>query len=201
MLFDELLVSFQYALQSPSDLCKSVCYFVTVCSGVSWVTWRPDDELVLLTGLRSGLDVVDFITGLVFKNTATAAHSCLFLAFGTTFKCLYAHVRQCKGLFTSSTWSFSFRAILYLTNALGNNYSLYLLYFSKNIKSNWLTVCQIDKYNITLHYLILDLKKETQKNWQSTLKNEIVDRQKKFPEFSLIIHFFQNLSLSFPEKL
>ena len=54
---------------------ESVCDFVTVSSRAFWVTWRPDDELVLLTGLRSGLDVVDFVTGLVF--TVTAPHSCL----------------------------------------------------------------------------------------------------------------------------
>ena len=40
---------------------ESVCDFVTVSSRVFRVIWLPHDELALLTGLRLGLDVVDFV--------------------------------------------------------------------------------------------------------------------------------------------
>ena len=75
-----------------TDLWESVCDFVTVSSRVFWVTWKSDDELLLLTGLRSGLNVADFVTGLVFKNTATAAHSylCFLPSAWLLSPCTYA---------------------------------------------------------------------------------------------------------------
>ena len=78
ILLDELLeCSFNMLCKAHHISAESVCDFETVSSRVIWVTWQPDDELVLLTGFRSGLDIADFVTGLIFENTATAAQSCL----------------------------------------------------------------------------------------------------------------------------